>query len=108
VWAEAEAGRFQISAKKFRCEIPAPKKALRLLMLVRHIVRSQISHTSLRPFYSNLRRYSIMEGGLSTQELEEAIKNRLSAVHAEVRDISGTGIPPPSTCLIGRWMWSII
>jgi len=30
-----------------------------------------------------------MEGGVTSQELEEALKTRLSAVHSQINDISG-------------------
>jgi len=30
-----------------------------------------------------------MEGGVTTQELEKALKDRLSAVHTQINDISG-------------------
>jgi len=46
------------------------------------------------------------EGGVTTQELEEALKTRLSATHAEINDISGS--KPYLRELIVRGMWSIV
>jgi hypothetical protein len=36
-----------------------------------------------------------MDGGVTSQELEEAIKTRLSATHAQINDISGTLVRIP-------------
>jgi len=47
-----------------------------------------------------------MEGGVSTQELEEAIKKRLSAVHTEVRDISGTSLA--SSSILSNWQVDVV
>ena len=45
--------------------------------------------TRARPFHSTALRFWEMEAGVTSQELEEALKTRLSAIHAEVRDVSG-------------------
>ena len=37
------------------------------------------------------------EGGVTTQELEEALKTRLSATHTEINDISGVKAFPSGT-----------
>jgi len=42
-----------------------------------------------------------MEGGVTTQELETALKDRLSAVHTQINDISGTPSDPLLSDLIG-------
>jgi hypothetical protein len=46
-----------------------------------------------RPFrpltHTQSRFFSMADAGVTTQELEEAIKSRLQATHAQVTDISG-------------------
>ena len=43
-----------------------------------------------RSFHSTAtRRFAMTEGGVTAQELEEALKSRLSATHTEINDISG-------------------
>ncbi len=56
--------------------------------------------------YTATRRFAMAEGGVTTQELEEALKTRLSATHAEINDISGS--KPYLRELIVRGMWSIV
>lgn len=56
-----------------------------------------------RPFrpltqHTQSRFFSMADAGVTTQELEEAIKSRLQATHAQVTDISGA-LPLPSLML---------
>jgi len=62
--------------------------SLRSLPIPWPIVRTSLRNN--RSIHFTLRVLSTMEGGISTQELEEAIQTRLSAVHTQVNDISGT------------------
>ena len=39
--------------------------------------------------YTATRKFAMTEGGVTAQELEEALKSRLSATHTEINDISG-------------------
>jgi hypothetical protein len=62
-------------------------------MNVRCIPILQLGRLSVRSFHLTTRRLAIMEGGVTGQELEEALKTRLSAVHSEIKDISGKTHP---------------
>jgi hypothetical protein len=64
--------------------------------LLRHLARQR----SFRPLtqHTQLRFFSMADAGVTTQELEEAIKSRLEAIHAQVTDISGA-FPPLLTHL---------
>jgi hypothetical protein len=53
-------------------------------------ILQQLQRTSFRSFRVTPRRFFSMEGGVTIQEMEEALKERLSATHTQINDISGT------------------
>jgi hypothetical protein len=62
------------------------------------LLRLSARQRSFRPITQStpLRFFSMADAGVTTQELEEAIKSRLAATHAQVTDISGG----PPRCLL--------
>lgn len=56
---------------------------------MRSLARLQIARSSSRSFRFTVAKFAGMEAGVTSQQLEEAIKTRLSAVHTQVKDISG-------------------
>jgi len=52
-------------------------------------ILQQLQRSSFRPFHTTHRRLLQMDGSVTSQELETALKDRLSAVHTQINDISG-------------------
>jgi hypothetical protein len=76
-------------------------------MNVRCIPILQLGRLSVRCFHLTTTRLAIMEGGVTGQELEEALKTRLSAVHSQIKDISGKSSLFRRKLTI-RGMWTVL
>ena len=56
---------------------------------IQRILRSSFCIQSIRTIQTTPRVLLAMDAGVTSEELENAIKTRLSAVHTQVNDISG-------------------
>jgi hypothetical protein len=80
--------QFQLKCTSFCTAQESPDRFMKLRFIP--IVQSTQSSVLRRSIHLTSIRYAVMEGGVTSEELEEAMKSRLSAVHTQVHDISGS------------------